>query len=794
MAVVLCVSSAALLTMMLMVQIPRVTCLDVTANVDVMEKTNTDPTLDGFVSDEDVPSVLQSAVCETSSVPVIFHTFLSLTTDDITRCFDARSHLPVSAAAGEISYSHVNKTFANDPACRLTLTAPEEQVVFFKMTSCRGYIQTPGWSDGKVYAANMDSCVTVDAPPLHFIMTSFLVIDLETGWFLGSGDVITLIKGENCVGEEAWRSTVGYIGLPEERLIQMNVMSIRFESDSQVEETGFRFFFSFHSQSALPQRLPDGKWNCSVPHWCDFKQHFLCTVKPECAGDEDAVFCLSAEDTCGHGAVLSGQKCFTYIVGSDVLPKVELNRTSWFAAREECAKRGMRLPNLETMMEQFLLSRILNVVNFEYFYIGLDMAREPMYHRSWQLSSGLIAYHIKVRDPKIEVKPPVCAAFIYTLRGKVAPVNCMEENTVDFLCELVDTKPLFESDRERVHLQIPTANASGLDLTLCPANHSTHTFLACDVHSACWWNPRDHCTAPMTPLPPSFLCANQHVHVPYTLMCDFRDDCGDESDENFCVFPTCLSSSRHPCDNGQCILQKKYCDGAHDCLDSSDERNCGEHVVVCDGPYCQKVIPPPAVIELDGLMEEVNVTQLAICPFLQTLNLSHVGVQRVHSEGFQPLAQLKVRIDQKDERKGFYLVCGVTSEHPTRLMLPTTHQVPKFHTTVRPDNFIVGKGFLNVQNSRPDVDKTRPGVHAVDSAWYTSYLEDQTDPNKINDVTDFGAEKVPIFAKKSDGELLELVSVEFFYCSQVLGLHRQNWHLANDPITFELDTAGHVQM
>nr|KAG5686788.1 hypothetical protein BaRGS_013108 [Batillaria attramentaria] len=224
----------------------------------------------------------------------------------------------------------------------------------------------------------MDSCVTVDAPPLHFIMTSFLAIDLETGWYVGSGDVITLIKGESCAGEEAWRSAVGYIGLPEERLIQMNVMSIRFESDSQDEETGFRFFFSFHNQSALPQRLPDGKWNCSVPHWCDFKQHFLCTVKPECAGNEDAVFCLSAEDTCGHGAVVSGQKCFTYIVGSDVLPKVEQNRTSWFAAREECAKRGMRLPSLETMVEQFLLSRILNVVNFEYFYIGLDMAREPM--------------------------------------------------------------------------------------------------------------------------------------------------------------------------------------------------------------------------------------------------------------------------------------------------------------------------------------------------------------------------------------------------------------------------------
>ncbi|KAK7471708.1 hypothetical protein BaRGS_00035640, partial [Batillaria attramentaria] len=75
---------------------------------------------------------------ETSSVPVTFHPFLSLTTDDITRCFDADSNLPVAAAAGEISYSTVNKTFAYKKVCRLTLTAPEEQVVFFKMAFCSG--------------------------------------------------------------------------------------------------------------------------------------------------------------------------------------------------------------------------------------------------------------------------------------------------------------------------------------------------------------------------------------------------------------------------------------------------------------------------------------------------------------------------------------------------------------------------------------------------------------------------------------------------------------------------------
>nr|KAG5689449.1 hypothetical protein BaRGS_026010 [Batillaria attramentaria] len=64
------------------------------------------------------------------------------------------------------------------------------------------------------------------------------------------------------------------------------------------------FIFSFHIQSALPQRLPDGKWNCSMPHWGDFQQHFLCDgyCMPvyvrcndvyDCPGKEDEAACDS---------------------------------------------------------------------------------------------------------------------------------------------------------------------------------------------------------------------------------------------------------------------------------------------------------------------------------------------------------------------------------------------------------------------------------------------------------------------------------------------------------------------
>ena len=42
---------------------------------------------------------------------------------------------------------------------------------------------------------------------------------------------------------------------------------------------GFRLLFSFHSYSVLPEKLPDGEWNCTVPFWPGFKQHLHGNIK-----------------------------------------------------------------------------------------------------------------------------------------------------------------------------------------------------------------------------------------------------------------------------------------------------------------------------------------------------------------------------------------------------------------------------------------------------------------------------------------------------------------------------------
>nr|KAG5697926.1 hypothetical protein BaRGS_026864 [Batillaria attramentaria] len=51
-------------------------------------------------------------------------------------------------------------------------------------------------------------------------------------------------------------------------------------------------------RSAIPVRLAGGKWNCSVPYWADFRQHFLCNLNQECAGMEDEADCPYTTDLC----------------------------------------------------------------------------------------------------------------------------------------------------------------------------------------------------------------------------------------------------------------------------------------------------------------------------------------------------------------------------------------------------------------------------------------------------------------------------------------------------------------
>ncbi|KAL8609813.1 hypothetical protein ACOMHN_052867 [Nucella lapillus] len=166
----------------------------------------------------------------------------------------------------------------------------------------------------------------------------------------------------------------------------------------------------------------------------------------------------------------------------------------------------------------------------------------------------------------------------------------------------------------------------------CPLNHTTHSFLACDAASACWardvvrfssdtatWDipTPGTCHVPdMTSLPPSYACATGSGRVPYTLVCDHRQDCSDSSDESFCVFAACRGQGLQQCGtsaqvravvswsfrtvlqylshvSSQCYTSSQYCDGQVDCVNEADEGSCS---FISDLGADNLTIPPPPFI------------------------------------------------------------------------------------------------------------------------------------------------------------------------------------------------------
>ncbi|KAK7095837.1 hypothetical protein V1264_005201 [Littorina saxatilis] len=70
-----------------------------------------------------------------------------------------------------------------------------------------------------------------------------------------------------------------------------------------------RFRLTLHQTDTLaPQLLANHQWNCSVPDWSDFQQHFACNMDAECEGGRDESDCLY--NLCGAGDVSSSDTCY----------------------------------------------------------------------------------------------------------------------------------------------------------------------------------------------------------------------------------------------------------------------------------------------------------------------------------------------------------------------------------------------------------------------------------------------------------------------------------------------------
>ena len=143
-----------------------------------------------------------------------------------------------------------------------------------------------------------------------------------------------------------------------------------------------------------------------------------------------------------------------------------------------------------------------------------------------------------------------------------------------FLCELPGShsqsqKVPMGSHREEMkregkettfHLPYPANSTWPHFVVTCPDGHVTVSMLVCDPGSVCWqsrdgfaesevWGvpTKTSCGVALTSLPAMMACDNSAELVPYGLVCDHLDHCGDGSDESFCVFQPCSKDLSFKC-------------------------------------------------------------------------------------------------------------------------------------------------------------------------------------------------------------------------------------------------------
>ena len=184
------------------------------------------------------------------------------------------------------------------------------------------------------------------------------------------------------------------------------------------------------------------------------------------------------------------------------------------------------------------------------------MTLSPRYKRIFHWMDGTVGYLPSPRVPHTGLCTRMRLDF-ESYRYKLITIDCDRQSIIvkDYVCEhKVKTKINGQSNAP-VALVNPMPPDESSHYVTCPLRHVTHQFLSCDLVSACWVQDERSalpCGPLVNPAPPMFSCSSGTEHVPYSLVCDYRPDCRDHSDEDFCVFPEsyCLSGSFH-CGNQQ---------------------------------------------------------------------------------------------------------------------------------------------------------------------------------------------------------------------------------------------------
>lgn len=199
------------------------------------------------------------------------------------------------------------------------------------------YVQTPTFYDGPT-----DDWMQIKIPHGFLVFFSVLLQDLGREYWSDVDDCVKVYIGSRRFRRLAW--TLCGKGRPfgPKRLFSVGTIMLHLVRRSFSLYTGMKMLLTFHKESdGLVHQLPDGRWNCSVPRWSDFKEHFPCNLIQECDGGEDEASCPYTTQQCGSGLVTVGDLCLKYFY--DPTKVITLD-----GAFHLCKSQGGKLPVVNT--------------------------------------------------------------------------------------------------------------------------------------------------------------------------------------------------------------------------------------------------------------------------------------------------------------------------------------------------------------------------------------------------------------------------------------------------------------
>ncbi|XP_070177758.1 relaxin receptor 2-like [Littorina saxatilis] len=427
----------------------------------------------------------------------------------------------------------------------------------------------------------------------------------------------------------------------------------------------------FSTDTLAPQLQANHQWNCSVPDWSDFQQHFACNMDVECEGGRDESDCLY--NLCGTGDVSSSDTCYFMTWPAQ----------RWMTsdeASDKCQRGGGHLATPTTPVEWRTVTEALRVrKQMVSVFVGLTTATS-------------IALSISADKPD---KQPKAKITLHHPRNRKWPVSystCSERHTTfSFLsCDSSSREayvsesiisgsarrtigggggPYFRCDNEVQRLPytlllsvylLYSVKCIPID-QLCNGQNDCYNgedelecisvisldpplgkYVAIPPPAVVHFDPTANTTSAVTmttliPSSGSYTCPDTHFQcpgggycMPVFVRCNGVNDCPGHEDEEGCDTYTCPGFYR--CRNSRiCLHADHVCDGLYHCPLQDDERYCHIHCptnCTCYGFAftCPRVFPVlqfPDLRYLDASDSGVSLQHLT-----HNVMLIHLGVAR----------------------------------------------------------------------------------------------------------------------------------------------------------------------